>query len=354
MEKLLFIYNNPLDGSFGGSQRTIQNMEGLKTQFDVITYELSLKPNKIRTFLYSLFGFICNSSFLDVKKIKTIIINNNIKYAFFDQATHGKIVRAVVNLKKYHMREVFVHFHNNEEQYYHDLFRTQGILYYSIYRAARKNQLLSLKYATCNIFITKEDSMTVGECNCRKIIIPITLKNNFVSEAVRPVLNKKYALFLGAATYANIEGARYIVKEIAPKCENIDFVIAGKGMKEALKNENIPNNVNVFSFVEDLNPLFENAFVFLVPLFSGSGMKVKIAEAMMYGKRIIGSPLAWWGYEMPKDSAECENLQEYIDKLNIFKDSGTVYSQNSIDVFRKNYDQELNRTYFSLLLGGNK
>jgi len=28
--KILFVYNNPLDGTFGGSQRTIQNLNGLK------------------------------------------------------------------------------------------------------------------------------------------------------------------------------------------------------------------------------------------------------------------------------------------------------------------------------------
>ena len=58
MEKLLFIYNNPLDGSFGGSQRTVQNFEGLKTRFDVIPYELTNKNNKIKTFFQSLFGTI--------------------------------------------------------------------------------------------------------------------------------------------------------------------------------------------------------------------------------------------------------------------------------------------------------
>lgn len=350
MEKILFIYNNPLDGSFGGSQRTIQNMEGLKTCFEVIPYELSLKPNKLRTFLYSILGYISNSRVSDLKKIKNIIVDNKIKYVFFDQATHGKIVKRLANLKKYSMNEIFVHFHNNEEQYYHDLLKNQGILYYSIYKAAKKNQLLSLKYATCNIFITQEDSLSVGECRGRKIIIPITLKNTSQLGNIEQANKKNYALFLGAATYANIEGAKYIVQEIAPKCEDINFVIAGKGLKEALRNETISNNVTVFSFVEDLKPLFENAFVFLVPLFSGSGMKVKIAEAMMYGKRIIGSSLAWWGYEIPQDSAECDTLTEYIELLYEFKKSGYVFSKNSIDIFTKNYDQKLNCSYYSLLL----
>ena len=34
MEKLLFIYNNPLDGSYGGSQRTKQALQGLSKHFN--------------------------------------------------------------------------------------------------------------------------------------------------------------------------------------------------------------------------------------------------------------------------------------------------------------------------------
>lgn len=349
MEKLLFIYNNPLDGSFGGSQRTVQNFEGLKTRFDVIPYELTNKNNKIKTFFQSLFGYISNATFFDFKKIKKELITKDIKYVFFDQATHGKIVKKISNLKTISFKEIFVHYHNNEEQYYHDLLKQQGILYYSIYLAAKKNQQLSLRYATTNVFITKEDSISVGDCVGKKIIIPITLKNHYNAEPTNKKPEKTYALFLGAATYANIEGAKYIISKIATNCKTIDFVIAGKGMKESLKNEKIPENVTIFSFIEDLKPLFENAFVFLVPLFSGSGMKVKIAEAMMYGKKVLGSQLAWWGYEIPNDSFICGDYSDYIEKLNSIKQSGSVFSKDSFEIFKKYYDQTLNETYYSLL-----
>ena len=352
--KILFIYNNSLDGSFGGSQRTIQNFEGLKIHFDVIPYELKNKNNKIKTFIQSLFGYISNATIFDFKKIKNEILNNGIQYIFFDQATHGKLVKKVRLIKNIQIMEVFVHYHNNEQQYYHDLLQQQGLLYFSVYIAAKKNQKLSLKYATSNIFITKEDSVSVGTSTGRKIIIPITLKNNYCYQPLKNKTESSYALFLGAATYANIEGAKYILKNLAPQCGNIKFVIAGKGMKESLNNEKIPMNVSIFNFIEDLKPLFENAFVFLVPLFSGSGMKVKIAEALMYGKKVIGSPLAWWGYELPSNCYICKNQAEYIEILNELKDAKNFYNNASTEIFNRYYNHILNETYYLSLQEGLK
>lgn len=36
----------------------------------------------------------------------------------------------------------------------------------------------------------------------------------------------------------------------------------------------------------------------VMPIFSGSGMKVKTAEALMYGKFLIGTKEAFEGYEI--------------------------------------------------------
>ena len=33
------------------------------------------------------------------------------------------------------------------------------------------------------------------------------------------------------------------------------------------------------------------------PIFDGSGMKTKVAEALMYGKKVVGTPEAFSGYE---------------------------------------------------------
>ena len=48
--KILFVYNNELDGAFGGSQRTIQNLKGIKCYGSVDLYKFE-RVSKLYTFL---------------------------------------------------------------------------------------------------------------------------------------------------------------------------------------------------------------------------------------------------------------------------------------------------------------
>jgi glycosyltransferase involved in cell wall biosynthesis len=50
--------------------------------------------------------------------------------------------------------------------------------------------------------------------------------------------------------------------------------------------------------VEDLADLYRRADFVVAPIFSGGGMKVKTAEALSYGKTVVGTPEALRGYEV--------------------------------------------------------
>lgn len=52
----------------------------------------------------------------------------------------------------------------------------------------------------------------------------------------------------------------------------------------------------------------------IAPIFDGSGMKTKVAEALMYGKKIIGTPEAFSGYEGVADQAGwvCATANEFV------------------------------------------
>ena len=65
---------------------------------------------------------------------------------------------------------------------------------------------------------------------------------------------------------------------------NISVKIVGKGMNKLREHYNIPDNIEVISDVPDLKPYFEEADLMILPIFKGSGMKVKTCESLMYGK----------------------------------------------------------------------
>ena len=52
----------------------------------------------------------------------------------------------------------------------------------------------------------------------------------------------------------------------------------------------------------------------VLPIFSGSGMKVKTCESLMYGKNIIGTDEALEGYEIEQGVSawRCNTAEEFI------------------------------------------
>ncbi|HSF13623.1 MAG TPA: glycosyltransferase, partial [Erythrobacter sp.] len=48
--------------------------------------------------------------------------------------------------------------------------------------------------------------------------------------------------------------------------------------------------------VDDLSPWYAGAALVIAPILSGSGMKTKVAEALMHGKRVAGTSEAFVGY----------------------------------------------------------
>ena len=88
----------------------------------------------------------------------------------------------------------------------------------------------------------------------------------------------------------NEEGIRWFIDEVLPKTvEKVpDFVfhLAGRNMPEWLK-EMKDTHVNVVGEVPDAKEFVANHDVAIVPLLSGSGIRIKIIESMAMGKTVI-------------------------------------------------------------------
>lgn len=97
--------------------------------------------------------------------------------------------------------------------------------------------------------------------------------------------------------------------------------IVGKGMKKLKENEpELLKNIEIVSDAPDLQPYFAEADIMVLPIFSGSGMKVKTCESLMHGKNIIGTTEAFEGYDVDtkKVGGECNTAEEFIALLNDF------------------------------------
>lgn len=97
--------------------------------------------------------------------------------------------------------------------------------------------------------------------------------------------------FIGALDWIpNMEGLTWFIDKVWPnlttKFPNLKLHIAGRNTPESLKTLNI-KNIIVHGEVPDAVRFMENYSMMIVPLFSGSGMRVKILEGMALGKVVI-------------------------------------------------------------------
>ncbi|NHN36727.1 glycosyltransferase [Pseudomaricurvus alcaniphilus] len=122
--------------------------------------------------------------------------------------------------------------------------------------------------------------------------------------------NPNTLLFIGAFTYApNLEGLKWFCREVWPlvKRRNSEAVlrVAGYGMdKEQMSFAHI-DGVMLIGEVDDSSIAIRQAMLMIVPLLYGTGTRVKIAEALGYGRPVVSTIIGAEGYD---DFTETEGL----------------------------------------------
>ena len=118
----------------------------------------------------------------------------------------------------------------------------------------------------------------------------------------------------------NEEGIRWFIDEVLPKTvEKVyDFVyyLAGRNMPEWLKELKNPH-VNVVGEVPDAKEFVANHDVAIVPLLSGSGIRIKIIESMAMGKTVITTRVGAEGilYDEEVNLIIAENKAKMVEAI---------------------------------------
>ena len=111
-------------------------------------------------------------------------------------------------------------------------------------------------------------------------------------------LNSSIAIFIGSAYGPNVDGANFIINELAVASNNVIFVIAG-GVGNAVKKGSSKNVIITGMLSEDDKRLWLNAADFAVnPMFSGSGTNIKMFDFMSMGLPTITTQIGARGIEL--------------------------------------------------------
>ena len=338
----------------GGNIGSTRSLDMLKLHYSenkIIEFEISrsVKFQKTSKLLWSILSLwndirMCAISGFDKShrsEVMRIIKEKNVDLVFLDTSMLGTLSKKIK--KKYPDVRIITFFHNVEYLFYKDLVNITHT-FYLYYRVLinKISETRSCIYSNIIITLNARDANNIEKYYGRKsdFIIPVCIKDKFkLSSEFTDRLSKPYktGLFVGSYFPANIEGIIFFIKNILPLVD-MKFVIVGSGMIKLQNMFHDINNLEIFSNVQDLTPYYELADFMVMPIFSGSGMKVKTAEALMYGKYIIGTKEAFMGYDISETIGICcDSVHSFVEAIAKYDTSRSAFNNNSRELYLKHY-----------------
>lgn len=142
-------------------------------------------------------------------------------------------------------------------------------------------------------------------------------KMNNIEHQIEPTHGLKL-FHLGSMNWMpNQEGIKWFLNEVWPdlhtKHPEITFSLAGRAMPQWLLKLKMPG-VIVDGEVPDAQAYMAQHDAMIVPLFSGSGIRIKIIEGMLAGKTIITTPIGAEGinYVPGKELLIAKDASEFV------------------------------------------
>lgn len=198
--------------------------------------------------------------------------------------------------------------------------------------------------------ITQKDADYFIKAGCRKPIVSIPF-GIIAPDTMDNVDEEPNSLFhIGSMDWIpNLEGVNWFLEKVWPKVLNevpqARMYLAGRKMPQTLMNTEY-RNVSIVGEVPDAMYFIESKKINIVPLLSGSGIRVKIIEAMSVGKTVISTTIGAEGIEYTdgKNILIADTPDEFVMQIKrcIADDEFCAeIGKNAYDLVANNYNNEL-------------
>jgi polysaccharide biosynthesis protein PslH len=247
------------------------------------------------------------------------IHTDNVSKVFVDGSNLGEFAKVVK--RRFPQVQVSTFFHNVEARFFLGSLRQAkspralAVLMVN-YLAERK----AVRYSDKIICMSERDSRLLERLygSAATHVSPMALEDKLPinNELTATPQKENFALFVGGVFYANRAGITWFVKHVVPNIQ-IKICIVGRGFEDFKHELESEGKVVVVGAVDSLADWYRNALFVIAPIFDGSGMKTKVAEALMFGKRIVGTAEAFSGYEDITDQVgwRCTTADEFVDAI---------------------------------------
>lgn len=308
--------------------------------YEILKWLISLKPRQAQT-IYSKENREIVTKYIIDNKIDYVILETPFAFEYLD----------IKKIKKYKVK-IITREHNVEYLFRKDCLENFGeIAFWEIFLTKRYEKKV-LKISDKIITISPKDKEI--------------LRNNFKLNNIKYVptfwekskikwenTDSNYILFSGSLNfYPNYHGMKYFLKNIYFEFSNIHPNIKLKitgSIDEKIKEEFLKyKNVEFTGFLsdEEMKNMLKNCLCMIIPIIKGSGIKIKLLEALSMGIPVIATNHCFEGipYEIGSNIPYlvAKDNKDFIDKLDLLikdKDFRTKLNIESQKFFYNNYTQ---------------
>ena len=276
-----------------------------------VNVDTSVKP--VYAFLNLFSGKPYNTSRFENKnfrnKLIEILKNNTFDIIHLDSLFVSMYIETI---RKYSDAKIVMRAHNVEHLIWERIAHNENFLLKKWYFSFLAKKLKDYEKERINkvdllLPISEIDKkyFTGLGCNTKQYVIPAGIHiDNFVID--NSMLEYPSLFHLGSLDWIpNLQALKWFLDEIWPLINNkypgLKFYIAGRNTPQWLKEIKSPGII-VTGEVESAADFMNSKAIMVVPLLSGSGMRLKIIEGMALGKTIISTSVGAEGIEYTKDN----------------------------------------------------
>ena len=233
----------------------------------------------------------------------------------------------IPTIKRYSKAKIVLRSHNVEHQIWERHLANEKAGVKKTYLNIQNSRLKTFEINAFNqvdaiVTITDEDKKIISSICPNKLIHTCLTGINL--DSYKQVLTSKQpnSLFHFASMdwMPNVEAVDWLLKEVwnevIKQQPNAKLILAGREMPDRIK-KNATKNITIIDNVNDSSEFYNTYDIMLVPLWSGSGLRIKLVEGLAYGKAIITTSIGAEGipYTAGKNMLIADSAREFSNAI---------------------------------------
>jgi glycosyltransferase involved in cell wall biosynthesis len=178
-------------------------------------------------------------------------------------------------------------------------------------------------------------------------VVPISV-DVAATPVVKRLTSDPQILFVGGLHWPpNADAVVFFIKEVLPLIRrvvpNARLTVVGRSPEQTSRRLGPHEGVRFVGRVDDLGPYFESSRVMVVPIRSGSGMRVKILDGLARGLPVVTTSIGCEGIEV-RDGTDVlvadtiEDFSHQVVRVLQSDDLAHALARSSFRVVRQQYD----------------